>query len=218
MPVLPDAAAPTVTIQAISSIAENATAALVMTLSGGVYDSIAFAWNVVAGGGTITGAGQNRTYNPPDVSAITAVQVRGSVTVTGTGGNAAAGTSDTAEDTEAFTVTPVAAVVYYLAVSEDAVFAPADFTVMGSDPALIVPGDPAWPDGERRYIGYARPASLGDYTALYYYPVGIPNTFNRISAWMQESATIMINGVECTVLRSRQSGRDTSRGRIVEAV
>ena len=133
-------------------------------------------------------------------------------------GNAAVGTSDTAQDTEAFTVTPVVAVTYYLGVSEDAVFAPADFTVMGGDPALTVPGAPAWPDDERRYIGHARPASLGDYTALYYYPPGIPNTFNRISAWMQESTTIMINGVECNVLRTRNSGRDTSRGRIVEGV
>ena len=217
-PVLPAAAAPTVAITAVGSVSEANTQPLVVSVTGGTYDVLNYAWVVVSGGGTITGSGTHVTYNPPDVAANTAVQVRCTVTVYGTGGNAQLGTDDTAFDTEDFTVTAVIPVTYYLGVSADASFAPTDFTVMGSARALAVPEAPTWPDGVRRYIGYARPTSLGDYTALYYYPAGVPNTTNRITAWLQEPATIMINGVECTVLRTRLSGRDSSRGRIVEPV
>ena len=212
-------AAPAVTIAAVATVAENATQALSASVTGGTYDTLTYAWAVVTGGGSITGSSANVTYNPPDISADTAVTVRCTVTARGTGNNATDGTSDTAQDTEDFTVTPaVVPVTYYLGVSADASFAPADFTVMGSAPALTVPGAPTWPDGVRRYIGYARPTSLGDYTALYYYPSGVPSTTNRITAWLQEPSTIMINGVECTVLRTRGAGRDSSRGRIVEPV
>ena len=136
-------------------------------------------------------------------------------------GNATVGDQMTLRfDTEDFTVTPAVIPVVVLPGGQCRCESSrlTDFTVMGSARALAVPGAPTWPDGVRRYIGYARPTSLGDYTALYYYPAGVPNTTNRITAWLQEPATIMINGVECTVLRTRLSGRDSSRGRIVEPV
>ncbi len=108
-PMLPDAAAPAVTIAAVGSVDEDATQALSASVSGGTYDELSYAWAVDSGGGSISGSGANVTYNPPDVTADTAVTVRCTVTARGTGTNAATGTSDTATDTEAFTVNVVTA-------------------------------------------------------------------------------------------------------------
>ena len=103
----PDAVAPTVTIGAVTEVDEDDTLALSASVSGGTYDSIAYAWSVDSGGGSITGSGASVTYNPPDVSSNTAVAVRCTVTATGDGTLAADGTSDTGSDTESFTVRQV---------------------------------------------------------------------------------------------------------------
>ena len=102
--VRPDAVAPTVTIGAVTEVDEDDTLALSASVSGGTYDSIAYAWSVDSGGGSITGSGASVTYNPPDVSSNTAVTVSCTVTATGDGTLAADGTTDDDTDTEDFTV------------------------------------------------------------------------------------------------------------------
>ena len=104
---LPDASAPTVTVAAVSSVNEGATQALSASVSGGTYDSILYAWEVVSGGGTISGVGASVTYTAPSVNADTTVTVKCTVTASGTGTNAENSTSDTASDNEAFTVNNV---------------------------------------------------------------------------------------------------------------
>ena len=84
------------------------TQSLTATLTGGVYDALAYLWEVVSGGGTISNAtSANATYNAPAVASDTPAQVRLTVTATGTGTNAADGTSDDGTDTEDFTVADV---------------------------------------------------------------------------------------------------------------
>ena len=103
---IPDAAAPTVTIAAVGSITENETLGLSVSVVGGTYDALAYAWIVVSGGGSLSGeTTATPTYTPADISADATVRVRVTVTATGDGTNAATGTSDTATDTEDFTVT-----------------------------------------------------------------------------------------------------------------
>lgn len=108
-PTLPVADAPAVTIAAVSTVGEGATQTLTASVSGGTYDGLSYAWTVVtADGGTISGSGASVTYTAPSVTANKIVTVRCTVTATGTGTNAQSGTSDTAADTESFTVTDAA--------------------------------------------------------------------------------------------------------------
>ena len=109
-PMLPDVEAPTVTIAAVASVDEDETLALSASVSGGTYDTLEYAWSVVSGGGSFSDdTGSAAVYDPPDVSADTAVTVRCIVTARGSGTNAEDGTSDTASDTEGFTVNVVTA-------------------------------------------------------------------------------------------------------------
>ena len=102
---LPDAVAPTVTIAAVSSVDEDDTQALSVSLSGGTYDDVdSYTWAVDSGGGTITGSGASVTYNPPNVASNTAVTVSCSVQVSGDGTTAKDNTTATGSDTESFTV------------------------------------------------------------------------------------------------------------------
>ena len=105
---LPAADAPSVTIAAVGSVAEDDTQALTANVAGGTYDgALTYAWTVASGGGSIVGNGLNAVYTPPDVTANRNVVVRVTVTATGDGATARDGTSDTSSDDEAFTVTPV---------------------------------------------------------------------------------------------------------------
>lgn len=94
-----DAIAPSVSISAPASVSELSTATLTATPSGGVYDSLAYAWEVVSGGGSISGSGASVTYTPPGVTADTQVTVR--VTVTA---SLPPGDDDTAQASRTFTV------------------------------------------------------------------------------------------------------------------
>ena len=108
-PQLPDASAPTITIAAVGSVAENSTQSLTTSVSGGEYDVLGYVWEVVSGGGSIVGVanGSSATYTPPDVSVNTQVTVRVTVTASGFGLTALDNTSDTSSDDESFTVTAV---------------------------------------------------------------------------------------------------------------
>ena len=97
-----DAVAPTVNIGSIVSVDTDGTVTLRANISGGAYDTLAYAWEVVTGTGTITGTGAVVTYSAP--SAAESTQVRVTVTAEGTGTIAIDGTSDTATDTEDFNV------------------------------------------------------------------------------------------------------------------
>ena len=104
---LPDAVAPTITIGNISTVPENTTQVLSTSIFGGTYDNLSYTWSVISGGGSISGSGSSVTYNPPNVTSNTSIRVRCTVTANGTGTNAINGTSDTNNDDEIFTVTPV---------------------------------------------------------------------------------------------------------------
>ena len=102
-PPLPDASAPTVTIDAIVDGDEGTTVTLGATLVGGDYDTIAYAWTTT--GGTINlPTIEAPTWTRPAVSADTDYTISLTITVTGTGTDAAQGTSDSGTDTETTTV------------------------------------------------------------------------------------------------------------------
>ena len=100
----PSADAPSITIAAVSSVDEDSSLNLSASISGGTYDSLSYAWEVVSGGGSISWNGLIALYTPPNITASQNTTVRVTVTATGTGTNAASGTSDTDSDDEVFTV------------------------------------------------------------------------------------------------------------------
>ena len=99
--VLPDAVAPTVTLNSPGNVNEGTSVTLTDSVTGGTYDSLARAYQVISGGGSVNAAGQ---YTAPAVAAHTNVTVRITVTASGDGTDAAAGTSDTATDSVTFSV------------------------------------------------------------------------------------------------------------------
>ena len=106
-----DASAPTVTIGAVGNVNEGTDVALTATLSGGTYDTITFAWDDGGEGGAFDDdTAQNPTYTAPAVTSHQSATFTFEATVTGTGTNATDGTSDTASDTEAFSIRNVPAV------------------------------------------------------------------------------------------------------------
>ena len=52
------------------------------------------------------------------------------------------------------------------------------------------------------HVLFYRPASEGDFTAVYIYQSGSPNTQNQISAWTQAAATVDVGGEDHNVLYS----------------
>ncbi len=103
---LPDAVAGTIAIGAVTTVTEGNRNQFTVTPSGGTYDTVTYAWSVWTGGGTITASG---LYTAPQVAANTAATVRCIATFRGTGTVAESGTSATAADTEAFTISNVVA-------------------------------------------------------------------------------------------------------------
>ena len=101
---LPDASAPTVTISGVQDVDEGGTLQLTPNFTGGTYDTIGTTWAVDSGGGSVNNAG---LYNAPNVGGDVSVTLSYVVTATGTGTNAADGTSDTATGTVTFTVNDV---------------------------------------------------------------------------------------------------------------
>ena len=98
-----DAAAPTLALTDITSITEDQTAELTATTTGGLYDTIAYAWSVQAGSGSLdTATGSDVVYTPGDISASETVTIRCAVTVQGTGTVARDETTDTVTVEETF--------------------------------------------------------------------------------------------------------------------
>ena len=104
--ILGNAIAPTVSISGQASVIENGSLSLSAGVSGGTYDTLAYAWSATSG--SITGSGSSVTYNAPDVSSNTSVTITLVVTARGTGTDAARNTSDTNRDTHSVTVSNVA--------------------------------------------------------------------------------------------------------------
>lgn len=100
---LPDPVAPSIVIGAISSVNESESIGVSSSISGGIYDSLAYAWSVVSGGGSISSFGSSASYIAPSVSSDQAVQIRVIVTASGSG-ITAEGPVDTDTDTESFDV------------------------------------------------------------------------------------------------------------------
>ena len=79
-----DAIAPTVTIDTVPDAREGTTAQLSVTLSGGVYDGLEYAWTV-SHGALDNAAISTPTWTRPLVDADTEVTIRVTITATGTG-------------------------------------------------------------------------------------------------------------------------------------
>ena len=197
---LPAAAAPTVTIGAVTSVDEDATQTLTATVSGGTYDALSYAWTVDSGGGTLSGSGASVTYTPANVSADTTVTVRVTVTATGTGTNASNGSSDTDSDTESFTVTAATTVTANagadVTIDDDA---DADTYVLQGSVSVVNPsGDTtyAWTFvGGATQNGYT--ASLDDATLLQP-TLTLPNLPNSTTRAWTLRLTVTNNGVSHT--------------------
>ena len=115
----PDASAPTISLNDVADFGELETATLTAVPTGGVYDTISYAWTVTSGGGTITGSGASVTYTPADVSADTSVTVSVTATAAGTGTNAKSGTTATSTAaTETFTVKEASAEAPNLSIND----------------------------------------------------------------------------------------------------
>ena len=103
-PVLPDADAPSVAINAIPSGREGTSIRLSAALTGGTYDGLTYAWTaergVLAGATTAT-----PTWTRPQVGRDSEFTLRLTVTATGAGRTARAGSSDTASASRAASVT-----------------------------------------------------------------------------------------------------------------
>ena len=109
---LPVAVAPTVTIAAVADFDETDTATLTASVSGGIYDTLSYLWDIRFGGGSLSATtGASVTYTPADVTADTSVRVRCRVTGAGTGTNAGDGTSNTKQGIVEFDVLFVADLV-----------------------------------------------------------------------------------------------------------
>ena len=105
---LPAAAAPTVSIDAVADFDEGNTVTLSATLTGGTYDAADHLWAIDSGGGSLDDAAAvTPVYTTADISADDPT-ISLEITARGTGTDAADGTSDTASDTESFTVRHVA--------------------------------------------------------------------------------------------------------------
>ena len=98
-PVLPNASAPSLTI---GNVPAGASGTISATVTGGTYDTIAYAWT--ATGGTLTGA-NTRTATWTKPTARGNYTIRCQVTVTGTGTRARNGTSDDVTVSKAYSVT-----------------------------------------------------------------------------------------------------------------
>ena len=90
VPDIPDADAPTITVDA-SDANEGQSTQITPTPSGGTYDTLTYEYEIVSGGGSVSAAGLITT---PQVSADTVLTYRVRPTAAGTGTNAADGTSD----------------------------------------------------------------------------------------------------------------------------
>ena len=87
-PVLPDAVAPGVEINAVADGGEGTTVQLAATITDGTYDELDYAWTV-SGGTLDDDASATPTWTRPDVSADTDYDIDLTVTARGTGTNAA---------------------------------------------------------------------------------------------------------------------------------
>ena len=97
--VLPVAAAPSVTINAIPAGDENTNVQLAATLNGGTYDgAVEYAWSV-NGGALDSSSSATPTWARPSVTSNTNHTVSLTITVRGSGTTARSGTSETANTT-----------------------------------------------------------------------------------------------------------------------
>ena len=100
--------APTATLDVPDSIVEDRTGAVSVSVEGGRYDSLEYAWELVERSlGSIEGNGASVVYRPPDITARILVAVQVTVTAIGTGTNAQDGSSASVSALSRFPVTPV---------------------------------------------------------------------------------------------------------------
>ena len=90
--VLPDAIAPTVSINAVPNGNENTTVGLSANISGGTYDEVDYAWEV-SGGSLNNAASATPTWTRPSVNFNTNLQINLRITARGTGTIALDGSS-----------------------------------------------------------------------------------------------------------------------------
>lgn len=111
---------------------------------------------------------------------------------------------------------PVAAATYWIGLTPDATVTSdelTDSTMARTSHILTVPDIPT---GQMRHVIISRPASLGAFTYVYYYPANHRDITNGIGGWMSVP-NVVKDGIEQVVLISRAILADTASGRIIEA-
>ena len=114
---------------------------------------------------------------------------------------------------------PVVETGVWLGISEDDAFVPAEFTAAADlvtvPHGLVVP-EAGWPDGERRFVAYARAASLGDFSFVHVSSQQIASDVNQILGW-EQGGPLDLDGVPHLFLRTRGALNDRTRGLVIEA-
>ena len=105
-----------------------------------------------------------------------------------------------------------AAIEYRFGIKATADFVAADFTQESAIGQFVIPGAPDWPDGEGRYMGFAKPLASGPLIRISNTPGGA----NFIIAWQQQATNVQINGVEYGVWVSRGPQSPLTRGSTYE--
>ena len=206
--VLPVAAAPSVSIDAIPAGNENTTAQLGATLNGGTYDgAVDYAWTVT--GGTLDDpAAATPTWTRPSVNSNTNYTVRLTVTARGSGTVARNGASDTANTSRVAQVRNVAVVLPVAAapsVSIDAIPAGNENTTVQLG-ATLTGGGPY--DGAVEYDWSVNGGSLDDDSAAtptWTRPSVTSNTNYTVSL------TITVRGSGTTARNSTSDTDSTTR-------
>ena len=153
---------------------------------------VAQAITALAPGGTTTGL--NQTQVDARVQAGLMAAVTGN---TETGISVTYNTDGTVDFVVAATPTPTH--TSYLAVSADTTFTEAEALAgtSGTGNALAVPDY-----NGSMHVGFIRPASEGDFTAVYIYTSGARNTQNQLTSWAQATAVLDVGGEDHNVLYS----------------
>ena len=105
---LPDAVAPAITISDVDTVAEGDPVVLTLSVVGGTYDTISYAWAIDSesfGTGSLSNSDTvSATYTSGDIDNNSGVAISCTVTVTGTGATVAAGTTAVVTDVVNFAV------------------------------------------------------------------------------------------------------------------
>ena len=172
----PDASAPTVTVTSANNVDSEGMLSVSAAVSGGEYDTIAYAWDDGSEGGSFSAQAASTVYTAPDVSSDTDVTLTCTVTVEGDGTNATDGTTDTTTGLRDITVNAIDLMPVAPSVDDQAGFVDTAISTLtlpigtGGDGALTyalsgLPAGLSFDVADREITG--TPTTAGEYTVTY---------------------------------------------------